>query len=92
MSRYVAAYDISSDIHRTAAARVLLRYGDRLQRSVFEVWLEPEDIPMVRCELGPLLSEGDQFELIPIDQSPGRSRWRWGEPVTEYASVVVLGR
>ena len=64
MSRYVAAYDVSSDLHRTAVARVLLRFGDRLQKSVFEVWLEPEEIPMLRCEVGPLLSTGDLFELI----------------------------
>jgi CRISPR-associated endonuclease Cas2 len=92
MSRYVAAYDISSDLHRTAVARVLLRFGERLQKSVFEVWLEPEEIAMLRCEVGPLLNDGDTLELIPIDQAPTRSRWRWGEPLDEYAPVVVLGR
>lgn len=92
MSRYLAVYDMTSDPHRTAVATVLLRYGDRLQKSVFELWLEPEELPMIRCQLGPLLDTGDLFELIPIDQSPNRSRWRWGEPVEEYAPVVVLGR
>lgn len=92
MSRYVAVYDISSDIHRTAVARVLLRFGERLQKSVFEVWLEPDELVILRCEVGPLLNDGDAFELIPIDQAPSRTRWRWGEPADEYAPVIVLGR
>ena len=92
MSRYVAAYDISSDLQRTAAAKVLLRYGDRLQKSLFEIWLDPDDLPTIRRELGPLLNRGDSFELIPIDLSPQRSRWRWGEPIETFEAVVVLGR
>lgn len=91
MSRFVAAYDISSDLHRTAVARILLRFGERLQKSVFEVWLEPEEIVMLRCEVGPLLNEGDVFELIPIDLAPTRDRWRWGEPPDEHSPVNVLG-
>ena len=91
MSRYVAAYDISSDPHRTAVARLLLRYGDRLQKSVFEVWLEPEEVRTLRVELGPLLNDGDLFELIPIDLASTRGRWRWGEPAAEYTPVIVLG-
>lgn len=92
MSRYIAAYDISDDHQRMNAARILLRYGDRLQKSVFEVWLEPDELPTIRRQLGPILSDGDLFELIPIDLSPSRDRWRWGTPHKEFAPVVVLGR
>lgn len=92
MSRYIATYDIAGDPQRAAAASVLLKYGERLQKSVFEVWLEPEDLPLLRCDLGALLDRQDAFELIPIDQSPNRSRWRWGEPLDEFSPVVVLGR
>ena len=44
MSLYVATYDISDDRRRTQVSRVLLQYGTRLQRSVFEVWLEPAEL------------------------------------------------
>lgn len=92
MSRYIAAYDITDDLQRGRAARVLDRYGFRLQRSVFEVWLDPDELIDMRRQIGPLLSDGDQFEIIPIDVSPHRRRWRWGEGGAPYEAVVVLGR
>lgn len=92
MSRFIAAYDISDDGQRTRVARVLDRYGMRLQWSVFEVWLDPDELVDLRRQVGPLLSQRDQFELIPIDVSPNRSRWRWGEAGESYEAVVVLGR
>jgi CRISPR-associated protein Cas2 len=92
MSRYIATYDISDDNQRTRVARVLDRYGMRLQWSVFEVWLDPEELVDLRRQVGPLLAEHDQFEIIPIDVSPNRRRWRWGGEAQEYEPVVVLGR
>jgi CRISPR-associated endonuclease Cas2 len=38
MSQYVAAYDISHPGHRESVADILLSYGRRVQRSVFEIW------------------------------------------------------
>lgn len=92
MSRYIAAYDISDDRQRVRVAKVLDRYGMRLQYSVFEVWLDPDELPELRRQVGPLLKETDQFEIIPIDVSPQRTRWRWGSPGESYDAVVVLGR
>ena len=91
MSRYIATYDISVDASRTTIAKVLMKYGDRIQKSVFEVWLEPDELPELRRLVGPYLRHEDQFELIPIDLSPARDRWRWGEETDDYPAVVVLG-
>ena len=44
MSQYLASYDIRSDRARTRVARVLARYGERIQKSVFEVEVEPEGL------------------------------------------------
>ncbi len=92
MSRYVAAYDIADDTNRQRVARILDRFGMRLQKSVFEVWLDPDELVDLRRHLGPLLAEEDQFEIIPIDLGPNRSRWRWREPGETYEAVTVLGR
>ena len=92
MSRFIAAYDISDNRKRTQVVRVLDRYGARLQLSVFEVWLDPDELIDLRRQVGPLLSERDEFDIIPIDMSPNRRRWSWGATEEGYEAVVVLGR
>ena len=37
MEVYVACFDISDDRQRTRVGKVLLRHGDRVQKSVFEI-------------------------------------------------------
>lgn len=91
MSRYIAAYDISDDNQRQRIARILDRFGMRVQRSVFEVWLDSDELPELRRLVGPLLASEDQFEIIPIDVAPHRSRWRWGGPGEGYDAVNVVG-
>ena len=91
MSRYIAVYDVTNNRHRARIASILLRYGDRLQRSVFELWLDRRQLREVRGEVGALLSLEDQFELVPIDLGPGRKRWRWGSEAAPDDSVVIIG-
>ncbi|HKI18966.1 MAG TPA: CRISPR-associated endonuclease Cas2 [Isosphaeraceae bacterium] len=91
MSRYIAAYDVSDDRIRRRVSRVLDGYGQRLQLSVYEVWLEPEELPDFRRRVGSLLSESDQFDLVPIDVHPQRIRLRWQTGIDEYEPVIVLG-
>ena len=42
MTVYLACYDITDNSIRTAIARVLEEYGDRVQRSVFEIVLRSD--------------------------------------------------
>ncbi|MBK6900383.1 MAG: CRISPR-associated endonuclease Cas2 [bacterium] len=42
--RYVVAYDIEPDRIRTRISKLLEGYGDRVQYSVFECLLEPQDV------------------------------------------------
>lgn len=51
MSQYLAAYDVTNDRQRERVARVLNRYGERIQRSVFVLWLQPDDVPELRREI-----------------------------------------
>jgi len=92
MSRYIATYDISEGDQRLRISRILERFGVRLQRSVFEVWLDTDELAELRRLIGPLLAVDDEFEIIPVDLSANRSRWRWGEQGEQFAAVNVLGR
>lgn len=90
MPLYIACYDIRSDRIRTKVAKVLSRYGQRLQRSVFEVWLDPEDLPEFRRSLGSLMAKTDAFDLIAVDERPNRTRLRWQKPLADRSPVVLL--
>jgi len=90
MSQYVATYDIGDDRQREKIARVLLRYGERLQKSVFIVELEPEDIRDLQFAIGRHLSADDEFDVIPVDASPHRVHLRWQANIDDLAPVIVV--
>jgi CRISPR-associated protein Cas2 len=88
MSSYVAAYDISHNGRRRQVAQILGRYGRRMQRSVFEIWVEPEELADLKRSIGPLLDVDDDFDLFPIDRRPAQHRIRWQKP--PYLEPVVF--
>lgn len=90
MSLYIAAYDIADGRQRQRVAQVLKRFGVRAQRSLFEIWLEPEELPALRRELGPLLERQDSFDLYPVDLDPKRARLRWQRAAGDYGPVLVV--
>ena len=90
MSLYVATYDISDNRRRTHVARVLLQYGTRLQRSVFEVWLEPAELDEFRREVGVLLAVADDFVLMPVDERGTRSTYSWQRPLQRFDAVILV--
>ncbi len=77
MSNYVAAYDISSASVRRRVARVLSRYGRRVQRSVFEVRVSREELDDFLVDIGALLDTDDDFDLIPMDVRASRRALCW---------------
>ena len=91
MSRYVASYDVSDDRRRDRVARVLSGYGERVQRSVFEIWLEPEEVPLLKREVGPLLARTDLFHLFPIDERGTRTTVAWQQSLPEREPVIIVG-
>lgn len=54
--RYVVAYDIEDDRVRARMAKLLTRYGVRVQKSVFECDLEPETLARLQRRLHEELS------------------------------------
>lgn len=90
MSLYVAAYDISRDSRRIRVAEILREYGRRVQRSVFEIEVEPEELDELRFRVGLLLANTDAFDLFPIDRRFPKRRISWQrDPVAEDPVIVV---
>lgn len=90
MSHYLASYDIQDDRIRTRVAAVLMRYGVRLQWSVFELDVEPEELVELQAKVGRLLAKTDAFDLIPIDSDPQRRRLRWQGDVADGQPVIIV--
>jgi CRISPR-associated protein Cas2 len=90
MSRYLASYDIQDDRIRTRVARVLMRYGVRLQWSVFEVDVDPEDVVELQTRVGRLLAKTDAFDLVPIDVDPQRRRLSWQGDLADGDPVIIV--
>jgi CRISPR-associated protein Cas2 len=66
---YLACYDISEDKVRLRVAKLLLDFGDRVQRSVFELpGLSSHLEERLHGRLGGLrdLGEGDSIRLYPL--------------------------
>jgi len=89
MSRYVAAYDISHNGRRAQVAEILREYGRRVQRSVFEIDVDAEELPSLRFRIGVLLAKNDRFDLFPIDIRFPKRRISWQrDPVPEDCVVI----
>lgn len=99
MNSYLICYDISDDRDRNRVARLLERYGERVQYSVFEVHLgRAEQLAGIERELREILaeSEGDaegeadvRFYRLTAD-ALADSRNLSGAAIGTRAAVVIL--
>lgn len=61
------SYDISNDRHRREVELCLQRYGNRVQKSVFECLLKSVQLEELRQELSQLInSETDSLRYYPL--------------------------
>lgn len=56
----VVAYDIPNDRRRSQVANVLLRFGARIQGSVYELWLDERRLERMWAAVGDHVKPGDQ--------------------------------
>ncbi len=64
---WVISYDIADAKRLRRVARLMERFGTRLQKSVFECWLAPPDERALEDELVPLLqSPPDSVRWYPL--------------------------
>lgn len=89
MSIYLASYDIGSNRRRRQVATLLLSYGHRIQESVFELWLDRDEMGELRARVGMLLDRSDSFELTPVDDRGPRRRYRWQRDIEPWAPVLL---
>ncbi len=89
MSLYLVTYDISSNPRRKQVADVLARYGLRIQASVFELRLDPDDLVELRRLVGPLLDTTDAFDILPIDERGSRRRYAWQRTPQTWQPVLL---
>lgn len=90
MPQFVIAYDISDDRRRERVARVLLQYGERIQKSVFMAYLDPELQSELKRALGAILRTSDHLEWFPIDGREPQSHVAWmAEPSGNDPLIIV---
>lgn len=68
----LAAYDVPDDPRRDRLAKALLRYGDRIQYSVFLIEAAPVKLARLRRELEALMNEEEDSVLF-CDLGPAES-------------------
>lgn len=57
MRVYLACFDISNDRIRTRVGKLLLRYGERVQYSVFEIAIKrPEDLAEIKFKIQEIIA------------------------------------
>ncbi len=72
-SFHAIAYDVPNDKRRLKVARLLERYGERVQYSVFEMWLTAEEAETVRRELLGIINEKeDQIRIYRLCEADVR--------------------
>lgn len=88
----VVCYDVSSDRSRLAIAHILMGFGVRVQKSVFECLVDKKGtVATIKELLLPLLSEGDNlriYTLCPKDRGDIRSNG--GQPPQNKTDYLVV--
>lgn len=93
--RYLIAYDIVDDLRRSHLAKVLERYGDRVQYSVFLVECVPARLLRLRSAMSGAIQRLEDSVLV-CDLGPVKSLPPWSahylgrsREVTARASIIV---
>ena len=92
MNVYLVCFDITDDRIRDKVGKALLEYGDRVQKSVFEIVLRrPEELQGIRDRLRPLLEDGDDLRFYRLCAECRQvSTDIRGEPLAHKPAVVLL--
>jgi len=92
MNLYLACFDITDDGNRTRVGKHLAVYGQRVQRSVFEIAVRNQaELDRLNAELQPLLDTGDDLRFYAICRAcRQRSYNHRGERVAYIPAATIL--
>lgn len=78
----VVSYDIIDTRRRTRLARLLLTYGTRVQKSIFEMYLEEKELPVLIKRIERLISpEKDSVRIYRLPKNAVRASLWLGQRV-----------
>ena len=89
---YVVCYDISDDKVRERIAKVLLKYGNRVQYSVFEVMLKSQsELNILLYKLRKVADENTDIRLYRLCENCRESSCDLnGERIARMPAVVIV--
>lgn len=82
--RYLVLYDIADSRRLARAASIVLDYGVRVQKSVYEVRLDPRSLARLQRRLGEVIDpERDSVKIFPLCGSCAARRKSFGAELPE---------
>ncbi len=92
-SFWLLAYDIRDDRRRTRIARLMESLGERVQNSVFEAWLTPDELQRILQKSEKVMKmEEDSLRIYALCEAcrPRMKRLGQGKATPAPASSVIL--
>ncbi len=92
MHVYLACFDISDDYNRTQVGKRLEHYGERVQRSVFEISVAgAAELDRLQSELREFIDPGDDLRFYTLCRAcREKSHDIDGKRVARYPAAVVI--
>lgn len=84
--RYVIAYDVVDDRKRTRLAEILLDYGERVQKSVFEADLKRSEMQEIVQRVSHLIAQEDSLRFYPMCETCAKGILTIGQKVQDLHS------
>ena len=92
MRAYLACFDIEDDRNRRKLADLLLRYGDRVQYSVFEISVANKtELEKLCLKCQRYTESGDSLRFYWLNkESRQGSRDVWGDAIANFPAAILL--
>lgn len=87
--RYLVLYDIADNKRLARAAAIVLDYGVRVQKSVYEARLTPQTLAILRRRLADVIEpEEDGVKIFPLCESCAARRVTCGAELPQASETV----
>ena len=92
MKIYLVCFDITDDKARNKVGKILLGYGERVQRSVFEIVVnKPKQLQALKVQLQPFVSAGDDLRFYYLSPATRKeSSDIHNKPIADFPAVLII--